>query len=88
MEPPPNRSVALGGSVAWVFWGKPVFQITASSQWVESLARGRVVLVSDGARPQAERRPGGGMEAEKADSHFEQNFPCVILTYMFCYVHG
>jgi len=37
----PGRSGVVCRSVAWVFWGKPVFRLTASSQLAESLARGR-----------------------------------------------
>src|SRR6202142_3847122 len=40
-----------------VYWGKPVFLITASSQLAESLARGRVPFQRDGTGKQAERRP-------------------------------
>jgi hypothetical protein len=40
-----------------VFWGKPVFQLTASSQLAESLAWGRVQIQRDGTGIQAERRP-------------------------------
>jgi len=40
-----------------VFWGKPVFLLTASSPLAESLARGRVPFQRDGTSTPAERRP-------------------------------
>jgi hypothetical protein len=57
MERQTGRSEALGRSVAGVFWDKPVFRLTASSQLAESLALGRVQIQRDGTGTQAERRP-------------------------------
>ena len=40
------------------FWGKPVFQLTVSSQLAESLAWGAGAILRDGTSTQAETRPG------------------------------
>jgi hypothetical protein len=40
-----------------MFWGKPVFRLTASSQLAESLAWGGVQIQRDGTGTQVERRP-------------------------------
>jgi len=53
-------------SVAWVSWAKQVFQLTASSQLAESLARGRVHFQRDGKSTQAQSNPSHrGMEIGK-----------------------
>ena len=48
-----GASAAVGRPVAWVFWGKPVFRLTASGQLAESLAPGRVQFQRDGTSTQA-----------------------------------